>query len=51
MSEQNKNVLEYLIHKVMEQLPKISNTNKIALYYPSITKTLLQVLSLFIKLA
>ena len=51
MSEQNKNVLEYLIHKVIEQLPKISNTNKIALYYPSITKTLLQVLSLFIKLA
>ena len=51
MSEQNKKVLEYLIHKEMEQLPKIANTNKIALYYPSITKTLLQVLSLFIKLA
>ena len=51
MSEQNKKVLEYLIHKEMEQLPKIANTNKIALFYPSITKTLLQVLSLFIKLA
>ena len=51
MSEQNKKVLEYLIFKEIEQLPKISNTNKIAVYYPTITKTLLQVLSLFIKLA
>ena len=32
-------------------LPKISNTNKIAKFYPTITKTLLQIISVFIKLA
>ena len=51
LCEQNKKTLNYLTFKVLEQLPKISNRNKIAKYYPTITKTLLQIISVLIKLA
>ena len=51
MCEQNKNSLIYLTNKIIDQLPKISNTNKIAKFYPTITKTMLQLLSVFIKLS
>ena len=51
LCEQNKKTLNYLTGKVLEQLPKISNRNKIAKFYPTITKTLLQIISVFIKLA
>ena len=51
MCDQNKDSLIYLTSKIVEQLPKISNTNKIAKFYPTITKTMLQLLSIFIKLS
>ena len=51
MCEQNKKPIIYLTAKIIEQLPKISNTNKIAKYYPTITKTMLQILGIFIKLS
>ena len=51
MCEQNKKPIIYLTTKIIEQLPKISNTNKIAKYYPTITKTMLQILGIFIKLS
>ena len=51
MCEQNKNSINYVTSKIIEQLPKISNTNKIAKFYPTITKTMLQILSIFIKLS
>ena len=51
MCEQNKSSINYLTTKIIEQLPKISNTNKIAKFYPTITKTMLQILSIFIKLS
>ena len=51
LCEQSKKTLKFLSFKVSEQLPKISNTNKIAQYYPTITKTLLQILSVLIKLS
>ena len=51
MCEQNKSSIIYLTSKIIEQLPKISNTNKIAKFYPTITKTMLQILGIFIKLS
>ena len=51
MCELNKQTMDYLIFKIKEQIPKISNRNRIALFYPTITKTMLQILSLFIKLS
>jgi len=51
MCEQNKPSINFLILKIIEQLPKIANNNKIALFYPMITKTMLQTLSIFIKLS
>ena len=51
MHEQNKSSIIYVKSKIIEQLPKISNKNKIAQYYPTISKTMLQVLSIFIKLS
>ena len=51
LSEQNKKTVNFLSMKILEQLPKISNTNKIAQYYPTITKTCLQVISVLIKLS
>ena len=51
MCKQNENPIHYLSSKILEQLPKISNTNKIAKFYPTITKTMLQILSIFIKLS
>ena len=51
MCEQNKTPTNFLISKIIEQLPKIANNNKIALFYPMIIKTILQILSLFIKLS
>lgn len=51
MCEQNKKSIIYLTSKIVEQLPKISNTNKIAKFYPTITKTMLLVLGIFIKLS
>ena len=51
MCEQNKNYLEYLTEKIENQLPRISNTNKIAHFYPTITKTMLQILGICIKLS
>ena len=50
MCEQNKTSINFLTSKIIEQLPKMANNNKIALFYPMITKTILQVLSIFIKL-
>ena len=51
MCSQNKTTLQYLSSKVIDQLKKFSNRNKIAKFYPTITKTLLQMISIFIKLA
>ena len=51
MCQHNTDPIKFLNKKIMDQLPKISNTNKIAKFYPTITKTLLQILSIFIKLS
>ena len=51
MCELNKSSIEFLTNKILDQLPKISNTNKIAKFFPTITKTTLQILSIFIKLS
>ena len=51
MCQHNTDSIKFLNKKIMDQLPKISNTNKIAKFYPTITKTLLQILSIFIKLS
>ena len=51
MCQHNTDTIKFLTRKIMEQLPKISNTNRIAKYYPTITKTTLQILSIFIKLS
>ena len=51
MCEQNKNSIIYITNKIIDQLPKISNSNRIAKYYPTITKTMLQILGIFIKLS
>lgn len=51
MCEQNKNSIIYITTKILELLPKISNNNRIAKYYPTITKTMLEILGIFIKLS
>ena len=51
MCEQNKAPINFLILKITENLPRIANNNKIGLYIPMVTKTMLQVLSIFIKLS
>ena len=51
MCEQNRNSINYLTSKIIESLQRISNSNKIAQFYPTITKTMLQVLAVFIKLS
>ena len=51
MCEHNKSSIVFLTNKILDQLPKISNTNKIAKFFPTITKTTLQILSIFIKLS
>jgi len=51
LCEQNKRALKYLSYKVKDQLPRISNRNKIAKYYPTVTKILLKIYSVYIKLA
>ena len=51
LCEQNKRALKYLSYKVLDQVPRISNRNKIAKFYPTITKILLKIYSVYIKLA
>ena len=51
MCDHNKESIKFLTKKIIEQLPRISNRNKIAKFYPSIAKTMLQILSIFIKLS
>ena len=51
MCTKNKAIIEYFYHKIHEQLPKISNANRIGKFYPSITKLFIQILSCFIKLS
>ena len=51
MCENNTNYIDYLTKKIVEQLPRINNRNQIAKYYPTITKIMLQILAVFIKLS
>ena len=51
MCEKNKESIEILVHKILSNFPKISNANKIRLYYPTIIKITLQIISVYIKLA
>ena len=51
MCSKNKVVIEYFFKKIQEQLPKISNANRIGKFFPSITKLFIQLLSCFIKLS
>ena len=51
MCENNTNYIEYLTKKIVEKLPNINNTNQIAKYFPTITKIMLQILAVFIKLS
>ena len=51
MCTKNKVIIEYFYRKIQEQLPKISNSNRIGKFFPSITKLFIQLLSCFIKLS
>ena len=51
MCSKNKVIIEYFYKKIQEQLPKISNSNRIGKFFPSITKLFIQLLSCFIKLS
>ena len=51
MCQKNKVIIEYFFKKIQEQLPKISNGNRIGKFFPSITKIFIQLLSCFIKLS
>ena len=51
MCTKNKLIIEYFYRKIQEQLPKISNSNRIGKFFPSITKLFIQLLSCFIKLS
>ena len=51
MCEKNNNSINYITKKIIDFLPKITNSNKLALFYPTMTKTMLQILSIFIKLS
>ena len=51
MCEQNKKIILYLSNKIIEQLPRVNYRNRIAMYYPSVTKIMLQIISVYIKLA
>ena len=49
MCSKNKEIIEYFYRKIKEQLPKISNSNRIAKFFPNITRLFIQLLSCFIK--
>ena len=51
MCTKNKVFVEYFYRKIQEQLPKITSANKIAKFYPNITKFFIQLLACFIKLS
>ena len=51
MSEQNKMIVDYFYRKIQDQLPKITNSNRIGKFFPSITKIFIQLLSCLIKLS
>ena len=51
MCTKNKIIVEYFFRKIQDQLPKISNANRIGKFYPSITKFFIQLLACFIKLS
>ena len=51
MATKNKVIIEYFFKKIKELLSKISNSNRIGKFFPSITKIFIQLLSIFIKLS
>ena len=51
MIEYNEKLFQYFFKKIKEQLPKISNANRIGKFYPSITKNFIQIISCLIKLS
>ena len=51
MCEKNKEFIEILVDKIITFFPRMSNRNKIRLYYPTIIKITLQIISVYIKLA
>ena len=51
MCEQNKSSIKYLTLKIIQNIPRMTKANKIGLFFPSVTKIMLQILSIFIKLS
>ena len=51
MIQKNKHLFEYIYKKIKEQLPKITNFNRIGKYFPSITKKYFEILSCSVKLS
>ena len=51
MCELNKNSINFITSKINQFFPKITNNNRIGLFYPTIIKIMLQILSIFIKLS
>ena len=51
MIEKNKKYLDFIYRRIKEQLPKLSNANRIGKFYPSISKKYIEVLSCLIKLS
>ena len=51
MCTKNKIIVEFFYKKIEEQFPKISNSNRIGKFFPSIAKLFMQLLACFIKLS
>jgi len=51
MCELNKNSINFITSEINIFFPKITNNNRIGLFYPTIIKIMLQILSIFIKLS
>ena len=51
MCEHNKSSIIFLTSTIIENLPKMTSANRIGKFYPIITKTMLQILGIFIKLS
>ena len=51
MCEHNKSSIIFLTSTIIENLPKMTSANKIGKFYPIMTKTMLQILGIFIKLS
>jgi len=51
MCEQNESPIKYLSFRIIHIYPKMRYNNSIRIFYPTMMKTMLQILSIFIKLS